>query len=125
MTKKNTMPKVSNKVRKFYADPAAVRNHFAKVAKKQSRLTLEVDRLLVSNEWTLAEIMTKINSLKATTFKGSEDFKSPDVLKKHLRFRAGHNGFVYKFDQYGHVLFLDVAAEPQTVTFPEVKAETK
>jgi regulator of replication initiation timing len=108
---------VSNRVKKTYESVDAFRQHLESVSRKRSRLTLEVDRLLASNSYTLSEIMNKIESMKKTIFKDSNDFSNLQILKKHIKYRAAHNCFRFKLDHLQHVLLMSIEDNAQEIDF--------
>jgi len=76
-----------SRVKSKYENIAELRKHLKSVESK--KLTIAVDKLFLKAR-TLTEIFAEIDSLKASVFTESSDFKSLAIVKKHIRYRQAH-----------------------------------
>jgi len=87
----------------------------------EERLTMVVDKLLLKGA-TPQEILAEAEDRRETDFPGNRDFKSINVVKKHIRYRA-EKGWIFSTQEDGKIQLTGYSLEPQEVSFTPVSTE--
>jgi hypothetical protein len=92
-----------SRIKSKYENISELRKHLNSAESK--KLTFAIDKLFLKAR-SLQEIFAEIESLKASVFSESSDFKSIAIVKKHIRYRQAH-GWQFSLSKANKVRLVD------------------
>lgn len=97
------------RLRKNYDNFADLKKHLTSVKLKEiDTLTFYVDRLLLTAN-SYDSLFKKIQKIKESKFKESNDFKNIAIVRKHINYRKKHNHFVFDYVDKTRFKLVDIA----------------